>query len=278
MTLEDMETPRDRDGFIVLKRSYSELYKKTNYTTPLTYVQNTIYEYDIKAANLAMLRQSGKVDSKTLDKLEALDKQSREVAVGKIISRQPEAYTIISKGIRKARERLFRENGIQDYEVLSIKNDAVFIIGRKLKHTKFGEVEFRPKNQYALFQRLDKIELLYDKKHGTVDIKGVKDAVVNHPDHQDGMIQFFREVFQYLCYDRRDDLRKYLIQFVHDYKNLELPHQYYRELNSDNIYRTIMELSGFGYNLEEIGDHDLAFINPVYNYKRFIMPFIWQYI
>lgn len=278
MTLDDMETSRDRDGFIVLKRTYSELYKKTNYTTPLTYIQNTIYEYDIKAANLTMLRESGKVDGSTLDMLESLDKQAREVAVGKIIRRQPKVYDIITKGIRRARERLFRENGIQDHEVLSIKNDAVFIIGRRLQHTTFGEVEFRMKNRYALFQRIDKLEFFYDKRNDVVDIKGVKDKILKHPDHQSGMLTFFSQVFRYLCYDRKDDLRAYLIQFAREYKNKKLPHQYYRELNSENIYRTHIELSGFGFNLEDIGNSDLSFINPIYNYKRFILPMIWCYI
>lgn len=245
MELHELETTRDREGFIVLKRTYSELYKKTNYLTSLPLIQNRIYEYDIRSANVSMLRASGKVKESTLQQLEALDKDAREKAVGKMIRQNRKFYKIISEGIRKARETLFRENQIQDHEVLSIKNDAVFIIGRKLRYTQFGDIEFRVKGQYTLFQQFNKIEFYYDRRHRRVDIKGVSDKVVMEEDHQKGMMVFFDTVFNYVCTDRRKELREYLIQFVDDYKTKTLPHYYYRELNSDNVYRTIVELSGF---------------------------------
>ena len=278
MELDDLEYERDRDGFIVLKRTYSDLYKKSSYLTTIPMIQNRIYEYDIHAANLSMLKQSGKIDPKALAILSKMDKKPREIAVGKMIRTNKQFGVIIKRGILKAREQLFRENQIQDYEVLSIKNDAVFVIGRKLKHTVFGDVEFRLKNQYSMFQNIDKIEFYYDRRRKRIDIKGVKDEVVEHPDHQHGMIQFFMTVFNYASMDQRDDLREYLLEFVHQYKAKELPFQYYRELNSDNIYRTIIELSGFGYNLEEIGQSDLAMINPIYNYTRYILPVIRYYL
>lgn len=278
MELHELETTRDREGFIVLKRTYSELYKKTNYLTSLPLIQNRIYEYDIRSANVSMLRASGKVKESTLQQLEALDKDAREKAVGKMIRQNRKFYKIISEGIRKARETLFRENQIQDHEVLSIKNDAVFIIGRKLRYTQFGDIEFRVKGQYTLFQQFNKIEFYYDRRHRRVDIKGVSDKVVMEEDHQKGMMVFFDTVFNYVCTDRRKELREYLIQFVDDYKTKTLPHYYYRELNSDNVYRTIVELSGFSFNLIEIGDENLDIINPIYNYNRYILPMIRQYI
>lgn len=278
MELCDLITDRDRDGFIVLKRTFSELYKKTYWTTPLTLVQNRIYEYDIRSANLTMLRRSGKIKESTLAMLDELDKQSREEAVGKMIRQNKKFYKIISRGIYEAREMLFRMNQLQDYEVLSIKNDAVFVIGRKLKYTQFGDIEFRVKNQYAIFQQVEKTEIYYDRRHQTIDVKGVNDAVVEHEDHQNGIIQFFKQVSEYLVYDQRQALREYLIDFSQQYKSKQLNHEYYREFNSDNIYRTIMELSGFSYNLTEAGDSDLEIINPVYNYKRYILPMIRLYI
>lgn len=278
MELCDLITDRDRDGFIVLKRTFSELYKKTYWTTPLTLVQNRIYEYDIRSANLTMLRRSGKIKESTLAMLDGVDKQSREEAVGKMIRQNKKFYKIISRGIYEAREMLFRMNQLQDYEVLSIKNDAVFVIGRKLKYTQFGDIEFRVKNQYAIFQQVEKTEIYYDRRHQTIDIKGVNDAVVEHEDHQNGIIQFFKQVSEYLVYDQRQALREYLIDFSQQYKSKRLNHEYYREFNSDNIYRTIMELSGFSYNLTEAGNSDLGIINPVYNYKRYILPMIRLYI
>lgn len=278
MTLDQIETTRNRAGYIVLNPTYSTLYKRTQYNTPLDYIQNTIYEYDIRAANLTMLTQQKASDRKTLAMLGELSRDAREIAVGKMIQKNPEIYKIISKGILRARRDLFRVNGIQDYEIVSIRNDAVFIAGRRLKTTVFGEVEFRMKNRYAMFHRIEGIEFLYDKRHSRTDVKGVDDRVVTHPDHQAGMMQFFNTVFQFLCYERRADLSRYLIQFAHDYKAMNLPVAYYRELNSENVYRTKMELAEFSYNMSTAGEGDKDIINPVYNYKRFILPLIQQYI
>lgn len=275
-----MDSDLDKEGFITLKRKYSELYKKTNYLSERPIVIDRIYEYDIRSANTSALRASGKIDESILTMLEGLNKQAREEAIGKMIRRDKARviWPLISKGIKSAREQLFRYNQLQDDNILSIKNDAVFVIGRKLKYTKFGPFEFRAKHQYAAYMLIEKVEIYYDQKNQSLSIKGVRDEVVNHPDHQNGMIKFLIKVFRYLVMDQRDELRRYLITFVHNYKAMELPYQYYRELNGNNIYRTNIELSGFEYNLSEIGQVDLDIINPVYNYTKFILPIIRQFM
>ena len=62
---------RDANGFIRLKRSYSDLYKKVNYRAKTPRVINKIYEYDIRAANLTMLELSGTINSAVADRLRA---------------------------------------------------------------------------------------------------------------------------------------------------------------------------------------------------------------
>lgn len=272
MSLSLDNIPRGADGFIHLQYQYSELYRKRNYLTKKNLVIDRIYEYDIRSANVSALRWSDRFPKEQLDVLEGLPKMEREVAVGKMIRSNKKFQSIIHKGIFQARERLFRYNHIQDEDVLSIKNDAVFIIGKNLKECKFGPMEFRKKNQYAAFMKLDKLELYYDKRHRTVDIKGVRDEVLENEDHKEGMIQFFVSVMTYLVMDQRPRLRQYLIDFVHDYKNLKLPYQYYRELNRDNCYRTKYELTGYVFNLDQINQDQVHEINITYNYMRFILP------
>lgn len=279
MDLDPMnDQPRDQDGFIVLKRTYSDLWQKGHYLTSRTKVMDRIYEYDIRSANTSSMRSSGKFSSELMDMLESMPRDLREKTVGKMIQKDKKVWKIISTWIKRAREQLFRANGIQDADVLAIKNDAVFIIGRKLKYTKFGFMEFRLKGQYSMYQFISKIEFYYDGRRGTVDLKGVNDKILEHPDHQDGMLKFFVKVFRYVSRDQIDELREYLLQFAHDYKAKKLPHQYYRELNKDNLYRTDMEIAGFVYNLDSATDQDLDIINPVYNYKRFILPILQLYL
>ena len=277
MDISDLNLPRDAQGFLHLQKKYSELYQKTSYLIDKQLIVDRIYEYDIKAANISALAQEG-FDSDTLHKLAMLDKQSREVAVGKMIRQDKRIGQIIKKQIKRARENLFRSNGLQDSDIVAIKNDAVFVAGRSLTNTKFGEMEFKQKNQYAAFIQFDGLELYYNRRKKTIDIKGVNDEVVNNQDHQAGIITFIVKVMEYLVMDRRDSLRKYLIDFTHRYKARELSVQFYRELNSFNIYRTIYELSGYGYNLLVIDQADVDTLNIQYNYNRIVLPLIQMFI
>lgn len=275
---ELLEQYRGKDGFIHLQRTYSTLFEKTVYTTSLNLIINRITEYDIKAANVSALEASGKFSQKTIEQLRALPKEDREVTIGKMQREVKGITKIIQRGIKHAKEMLFEANMIQDNEVVSIKNDAVFVVGRKLKQTKFGSFQFVPKNSYSLFMKMDKLEFYYDGRHREVTIKGIGDDVLSEQDHKDGMLKFFDHVFYYLTTDRREELRRFLIEFVDDYKNKRLPVCYYRELNSYNIYRTIIEIAEFSYNLEIISEDDKEMINGIYNYKRFILPIVQTFL
>lgn len=269
---------RDRRGFYVLRRYYSELYKKTNYLAPLTMVQNRITEYDIQAANITMLRQAHKVKPSTLAEIEALPKHDRQVIIGKMMKRDKSIKNTIYRGIIRAKQALFEANGVQDNEVLAIKNDAVFIIGRKLKTTQFGEVIFRPKHTYSLYLNIEGTEFYYDGKAGSITVKGISDTIVEDSDHQNGIVIFFRTVMKCLVLDRKDALRRYLIEFSEAYKSRELPIQYYKEFNSENVYRTDIDIAGYTFNLTAAGEGEKEIINPVYNYMRFVLPLIQAFI
>lgn len=273
------DNDRDRYGFYQLRRTYSSLFKNTNYLAKgVTVVQNRITEYDIRHSNTSILREARLLKTSTLDALDALPGKDRKVIVGKMILKDRSIQKVISRGVKEAKRKLFEANGVQDSEILSIKNDAVFIIGRKLRYTTFGTIEFRPKNVYSLYLNIEKIEFYYDKVRDTVDVKGVNDIVVEDPDHQAGMVQFFSTVMKYLVFDRRDKLRQYLIEFSEDYKAKKLPVQYYKEFNSYNVYRTYMDTGEFSFNLTAAGEDDKEMINGVYNYKRFVLPLIQRYI
>ena len=266
------------EGFRVLEAKCSKLHKKINYLAPQEMVMNKIYEYDIRSANTSCLRRAKKLMPETLDMIEELPKHDREVYIGKMIAEDKTIRETIADGITWAKQMLFMQNHIQDDEVLSIKNDAVYIIGRKLTHTKFGPIEFVEKGCYAMYMRLDKLEFYYDRKGKTVSIKGIKDEVVEDPDHQKGMIQFFTTVMEHLLMDRRSQLRRYLIDFSTDYKKKRLPIEYYKEFNRENIYRTSTEIVGWSLNLSAIDKSDLDIVNGIYNYNRYVIPIIQRFV
>lgn len=269
---------RNDDGFIILNRKFSSLYRKVNYIAPVRYCINNIYEYDIKMANVSVLRAVNALPDKLLNQIAAMTKEERVVFIGKLIRENKEIQKIISKGITEAKLQLFKSNGIEDSEVLSIKNDAVFIIGRRPKVTKFGPVEFVVKNKYSLYFNINGIEFYYNKQHDHITVKGMNDDVIENMDHQKGMITFLKTVFNFLLYDQMKELHDYLIDFVDDYKNRDLPVCYYREMNHENIYRFKDEIDGYTFNLENVSEDDINKLNIVYNYKFYVMPMIQQYI
>lgn len=271
---------RDSNGFIRLTRSYSDLFKKTAYTTKIPVVINRIIEYDLKSANISALRYSGKISSDILNMLsrtDIMDKKTREVKVGMMIREDSEFGKIIKKGIKNAREMLFRANHIQDDEVISIKNDAVFIAGRKLKVVDFEPFHFVRKNTYSLYMKLSGFEFYYDGRNNVTHIKGLG-GIENEEDHQKGMMIFFNMVFKLMIQGRRKDLTKYLINFSNSYKEKSLPVQYYKELRSPSMYRTTFDIGDYFYEAKYASEHDLDIINGVYNYNRFILPIIQMFI
>lgn len=274
----------DENGFERLQDKYSGLWINYSYRSDVKYCLSRIYEYDIKMANVSMLRAAGYFSEKYLDKLAALPKQVRERTVG-LMMRSDKSKTIeriIVRGIKRARYCLFRSNQLQDHEILSIKNDAVFVIGRKLKYTKFGPIEFVLKNTFSGYHWINDLEFYYKKKTSEFTVKGLNDNIIAEPDHKNGMLRFLGKVMDYLLMDRTDDLRKYLIQFSNDYKSRRLSHEYYRELNGFNVYRNGQIISYkdhmskhmISFDYLQVNDDMIPELNINFNYLFYVLTII----
>ena len=139
---------------------YSKLYQKVNYTAPIDYlISKNIREYDITKSNINILLFFNKISKEQYDHFYNMDKTERNETIGKIIRDDEELKQAILDGVIEAKRMFFEANNIQDDEVLSIKNDAVFIIDRAMKYTKFGNIEFVNKNSYTSFYKFYKNKL-----------------------------------------------------------------------------------------------------------------------
>ena len=90
-----------------------------------------------------------------------MEKQKREIIIGKMIARDKTLYQDIQSGIKEAKRKLFLTNDIEDLNIVSIKNDAVFIVGKYLQNTIFPPFEFKIKNEYNIFLQLQELEIYY---------------------------------------------------------------------------------------------------------------------
>lgn len=249
-----------------------ELYSKKNYSNPLYnhLISRFIREYDMKKSNISIL-----FDKKIIDKQQYLElynapREFRQVFIGKMILSKPEIQTILEQGVIEYKEKLFKANNIQDHEVLSIKNDAVFIIDKQLQVTNFGNIEFVNKNIYTSFFKIgkrNKKELYYYYSAVTneelLDVKGIKDSLLYL--HNDYMIEFFKVLFCTAQTETLSDCIELLNVFQDKYKRLELEVEYYRRFDADCMY-DIMGTPIMGYcKVPYVLEHQKRSININYN-------------
>lgn len=254
----------------------STLCTRVTYRSEEELICNRITEYDISRANVTMMVRAGILSNNQLKIILDGSDHARKVLIGKLERRIPDLKKIISAGIADAKFYLFLTNQICTDEIQAIRNDAVFIIGRRLRHTEFGNIKFREKRVYGSYMRLDNLDI-YRGKDGAVDIKGINDAILSNPDHQAGMLSILSEVMRLLEIDDRSGLSRYLIDTANAYKERRLPVECYRELGPANVYRTNIELGDHGLNFDHLGENQRDLINPIYNYRRFILPLINQF-
>ena len=213
------------------------LYNEKNYTVNLGYLfNNYIREYDISKANINVLFAKGAIDQDTYIKLFNADKMQRQVYIGMMIKNNENIQEVLSEGIIEYKKKFFEANGITDNDVISIKNDAVFILNKKPQILNFDNITFVHKNTYTSFMRINELEFYYgnDMHNEVIDIKGIKDTDLEmyHMDFLNIVIEFFRHIQK----NGPEITLQYITSVIHSYLNLELPINAYRRFRSSNDF------------------------------------------
>lgn len=256
---------------------YSSLWKCKNYISMIPHIiSRHIYEYDITKANINVLYYMGEIDKEYYEKLKALPRMKRQVEIGYMIKYTEGLADKLSDGIAMFRRKLFEANDIQDHEVLSIKNDAVFIVGRKLNATKFYNVEFILKNHYTTYVRLDKhIEIYFESnsidRTISLDVKGISDNKLEL--HHQYMASLIADILYYMETNNISDGLTYISDIYNQYIERQLPIGYYRNFNADSDYT--INVNGTLYSMDycdpelfislDIG-YNLSIIRTLYGY------------
>lgn len=236
------------------------LYNKTLYTRPINIYIGEIYEYDIYRANISALYQCGYFSKEDFDNYNRLPKNQRQIAIG-LLQKDSSVRNLIKDNIKEARKNLIVSNNIKDDEVISIKNDAIFI-NRLLQNTEFDKMRFRVKNQYYVFLYIKECHLeiyfgISDFSYN-IDVKGIKDNLL--PYHAK-YLSFISEILNMIYNKNYDKAIEYLIDFDSKYNRLELDIEYYRELNSKSMYRII----NTDYLITTISESDKNLLDISYN-------------
>lgn len=219
----------------------SELYNKTNYLLNVPYLSSTyITEYDLSKANISALKYMGYLSDEDYNFLYNADKLYREVYIGKLERVDKKVSDLKKQGILEARKKLFFKNNLQDSEILSIKNDAVFIIGDRPIVNSFDIFKFNIKNRYTFFMvTTNKLEIYYkyDPISGEeiFDVKGINDNILEY--HRNYMISFLCQIFYLLQTNTVEYTLRYFNDFYEKFVNFRLDSGYYREFDCYSMYR-----------------------------------------
>ena len=246
--------------------TYSNYWSKTNYLAPIPYVVNSyITEYDISKANINILYYYGVINDEMYNMLYNCDKMQREVYVGKMERSHPEISDIKANGIKEFRHKFFSANNIQDSELLSIKNDAIYVIGKKCQFTKFDNVEFRESNVYTTYMRLPRLELYYSfdpiTNNEVLDIKGIKDAALEL--HREYMVSFLCDVCYKLQNSSVEEAIKTNNELLEAILTRQIDVRFFREFNGESMYRMSSRFSTFFIN--NAVQSDIDYLDPACN-------------
>lgn len=236
-------------------------------------VNSEIIEWDIKSANVSIIEEYGLLDSDKIEKIKKMNKKQRVIYVGK----EMRSDKVFSKELERSFDKVVKEfielnNLDMNYDIVSIKRDAVYVVNREINNSKLGDfINFMPKNKYIAYLYLKPYEF-YIKPNYEIDIKGLNDSYI--PLHEKGILSFIRDIIKIASNSNLDYevINKYLSDFVNAYKNRELEFDFYREFNAYSLYN--YQNYGNQMFMEEIDENILESINIDYNYINIILPLI----
>ena len=103
-----------------------------------------------------------------------------------------------------------------------------------------------------------------------IDLKGISDTKLQY--HRDYMLDFMFRFLKLVEVGSRKQIITNLVQFANYYKRRELEVGYYRELNSDSLFRLNKEFIGDIIGIQQVDSVDDIDIS--FNYMKFTVPFI----
>lgn len=247
------------------------LYRKHNYLNKnIPYlISNEIIEYDMQEAGFNIMKRFKLLSDDRIKYLEGISKKHRTIQIGLYIRNDRDLGKLLNEKFVEVREWFFEGNDLKDEDVLSIKKDAIITM-RRCNNTEFDNIKFIEKNSYTSYYYINKYEFYYNKMH-EVHVKGINDELLEL--HKPYMLDFLYNFFKMNEISSRKKVIELLKSFIEAYKNKTLNIGYYRELNSQSLFRLKNE-SLFGDNIGIADVNDIEKIDISYNFNRYLVPLI----
>ena len=248
-----------------------EIWDNDSYTAPVDCLINqSIYEYDIKQANISILLESGIIDESKFNYYANLPKIDREISIGLLQRDNPEIAEALKAGFIRARKALIISNSISEFEIINIRKDAIFTT-RKLNKLDFGHIHFKEKNVYTSYYKIFNLVFLYGYRYMInskiqtetyLDIKGINKESLKY--HKGYLLDIFEDII--IGAERESDLFNvvnFIKNFLIDYVKLNLDLNYYREFNSESKFN--IQSKNANYRLMDMQYSYPVMLNIEYN-------------
>lgn len=247
-----------------------EITKTSDYVAPVDYLISTfIREYDIAKANINILLYKGLIGIEQYNYFYNLDKYERQVKVGLFLRSNPDISKALTEGFKEAMKLFFDANDIQQYEVLAIKKDAVYLINRVPQITTFGNLEFVEKNKYTSFYKINKLLLYYYNNNVTkeeyIHVKGMNDRSLQL--HENHFLEFLLTVFSSAQNDPVEEVLDIIMTFESVYANRDLDIEYYRNFNNASEFSLALNSITSGFSANFIDNRHKNFLNIAHNHE-----------
>lgn len=252
----------------------NNIWEKHNYLNKdIKFIKNSIIrEYDMQNAGLSILKHNELISEDDYNSIMKLEKHKRNVIVGKFLKDNSDISKALMEGFTEARKIFFEMNNIEDYEVLSIKKDAIFLINKTPSVTQINEdYLFRKKNEYNSYLNIRNKEFYYSELEKELTIKGLSEDILLS--QKDYLLKFIQECLELISLNKRDDLFVKLLEFKNDFIEKKLDVNYYRDIDSNNF---VFESQGILLDLNELKNINIENCKylSITNNLKFVMELI----
>lgn len=251
------------------------LLNKTNYLnmklSPFI-ISTFIKEYDMRQSNISVLRYKGIINDEEFNYYSNLPKLERQIKIGLLQKENPELAKSISNTMNELRNKFIIDNNLNESNVLSIKNDAFFLLPPFPNKTIVADnIEFRVKNTYTSYYLFNrdipgpKIECYYYlnrlAEEENLDVKGISDKVL--PLHENHFIDLLKTVFYSAETEPREETIRLLTTVYESYITRRMDIEYYREFNVESKYR--LNVGGLYFTADFMDKKDIEYIDITFN-------------
>lgn len=227
-----------------------------------------IHEYDMKEAGFSLTQEYQLLPEKKIKTLLSHGKEKRRIELGLIQREDPNFKEKLKKAFIQARKEFLEANQLDVNDIISIKKDAIFVT-KTCKKEKFGTyIDFRSKNHYTSFIRLNKqIELYYHEPE--IDVKGIREEKIE--EHRPFLYHFLQQYFQRMESESSEKVIDFVRRFITKYKKGELEVGYYQRFSRNGGYDLKQGVESAGINPYST---DSSFLDITYNYFEVLLKLI----